>query len=127
MCKITCQKQEYILHFFMNEKMDHQYAAKSGDGEDGQGDHMRRVTTQETSGQQGKRNTIYFPELGLTLPDMGVEVNVSNGQNAENENLDQLRACANTLEGNPPESDQGSRGLNDRLLRMEVELDRLKK
>ena len=126
MCKITCQKQEYILHFFMNEKMDHQYAAKSGDGEDGQRDHMRRVTTQETSGQQG-RNTIYFPELGLTLPDMGVQVNVSNAQNAEDENLDQLRACANTLEGNPPVSDQGSRGLSDRLLRMEVELDRLKR
>ena len=110
----------------MNGKMDHQYAAKSGDGEDGQRDHMRRVTTQETSGQQG-RNTIYFPELGLTLPDMGVQVNVSNAQNAEDENLDQLRACANTLEGNPPVSDQGSRGLSDRLLRMEVELDRLKR
>ena len=98
-----------------------------GDGEDRQAECTRRVmplTCQETSGQQCKKNTIFFPELGLTLPGMGVEVNMTS---AENDNLDQLRACANTLAGNPPDSGQGSRGLNDRLLRMEVELDRLRR
>ena len=113
LCEIACQKQEYILHYFMDEKMDHQNASNLGDGVDRQGDYTRQITPatcQETSGQQGKRNTIFFPELGLTLPDMGVEVNVTSAQSAENDNHDQLRACANTLEGNPPESDQGSRG-----------------